>query len=177
MGGAFRRLFLGLGVALGLASGQPDPSIFASATVAGDELAVYARVDDAFAPGALELIEAGTRVALRYSAKLERPDGRSVEASETRALWYDMRSGFYGVAFEGGKKTELVDPQAARTLVSELRGLALCRAAEAEEGSRVVVSAEIGIVDARGEWHGAPVLWNYIGPRTLFVVGAAGSRP
>jgi hypothetical protein len=182
----FRRLFLGLGVALGLASGQPDPSIFASVAPADDgrggvALVVYARVEEAFAPGALELVETGTRVALRYSARLEGQGGRSFEAGETRAIWYDLRSARYGVSFDGGRTSELVDPQAARTLVSELRGLELCRADEATGGERVVVQAEIGIMDAHGDWHDAPVLWNYISPRVVLVIGekagSAGAGP
>jgi hypothetical protein len=172
MGDAFRRFFLGLGVALGLASGQPDPGIFANVSAADGAYVLYVRVENAFAPGALELVDAGTRVALRYSARLECPDGRSLEASETRALWYDMRSGFYDASFDGGKRSELVDPQAARTLVSELSGLRICRAEEAPEGGRAVIKAEIGIVDGRGEWHDAPVLWNYTSPRAVVAVGA-----
>jgi hypothetical protein len=174
MGGVFRRFFLGLGVALGLASGQPDPTIFASVSIADESLILYVRVDNAFSPGALELVEAGTHVALRYSARLECRDGRSIEASETRALWYDMRSGLYDASFGGGKRSELVDPQAARTLVSELRGLRLCRADEAADGDRAVVKAEIGIVDGRGLWHDAPVLWNYVSPRAVPIVGDPG---
>jgi hypothetical protein len=177
MGDALRRLFLGLGIALGLASGQPDPSIFASIAPAADgrggvALVVYARIDNAFAPGALELVETGTRVALRYTARLEGPGGQSIEAAETRALWYDMRSARYGVSFDGGKTAAFVDPRAARNLVSELRGLELCRQADAGEGARVVVRAEIGIIDSRGDWHDAPVLWNYYGPRAALAIGA-----
>jgi hypothetical protein len=175
MGDALRRLFLGLGVALGLASGQPDPSIVARAAPAGDIIVVDVRIENAFAPGALELIETGTRVALRYSARLEGPGGRSAEAGETRALWFDMRSSRYGLSFGEGRTSELVDPQAARIFVSELHGLELCRAADAGEGSRIVVRAEIGIIDSGGQWHDAPVLWNYIGPRAVLALGKPGA--
>jgi len=169
-----RRFFLGLGVALGLASGQPDPSFFASVAVLEGTVSLYARVDDAFAPGALELVEAGTRVALRYSARIEGREGRPIEASETRALWYDIRTGFYDVSFDNGRKTSrLVDPQAARNLVSELRSLELCRAEEVAPGGRAAIKAEIGIIDAQGEWHDAPVLWNYCEPRAMQIVAAA----
>ena len=171
MGDALRRLFLGLGVALGLASGQSDPSLFARAGTVGDALVVDVRIENALAPGALELVETGTRVALRYSARLEGPGGRSAEAVETRALWYDMRSSRYGLSFGEGTTSELIDPQAARIFVSELRGLELCRAAEAAEGARIVISAEIGIIDSSGLWHDAPVLWNYVGPRAVIVLG------
>jgi hypothetical protein len=174
MGDAFRRIFLGLGVALGLASGQPDPSIFASVSAADEALILYARVEKAFAPGALELIESGTQVALRYTAQVEGADGRVIETSQTRALWYDLRSGMYYVSIDGTKKGDLVDPQAARTLVAELRGLALCRAAEVAPDGRAVVKAEIGILDGRGGWHDAPVLWNYSYPRTVIVLRGEG---
>jgi hypothetical protein len=183
MGDALRRLFLGLGVALGLAPGQSDPSLLAHLLLAEDQnkgaaIVVDARIDNAFAPGARELVETGTRVALRYSAQLE---GRTVQASETRILWYDMRSSRYGVAFDGGKTAALVDPQAARNLAAEISGLELCPAAEAGEGKRVIVRAEIGIIDSRGEWHDAPVLWNYFAPRAVLVLsarkaGAQGAR-
>jgi hypothetical protein len=161
MGDALRRLFLSIGIGLGLASGQPDPSLVARVDIVDNALVVSARVENAFAPGALELVEAGTRVALRFSARVAASGGRELGAEEIRSLWYDLRSGRYDVAFDGGKKAALVDPQAARALASELSELELCRAAEAEEGARVVVRAEIGILDARGAWHDAPVLWNY----------------
>jgi hypothetical protein len=174
MGDVFRRLFLGLGVALGLASGQPDPVIFASVSAAGDELVLYARVDKAFAPGALELIGSGTRVALRYSAQVDGADGRTIEAEQVRALWYDMRSGYYCVSFDGAKKGELADPQAARALVSELRGFRLCGARQAARDGHAVVRVEVGILDSSGEWHDAPVLWNYVCPKALVALREEG---
>jgi hypothetical protein len=178
MGDALRRLFLGLGVALGLASGQPDPSIVARAAPDGGFIVVDVRIENAFAPGAIELVETGTRVALRYSARLEGPGGRSIEARETRALRFDARSSRYGLDYGEGKTGEVLDPQAARIFVSELHGLELCRSADAEAGSRVVVKAEIGIIDSSGQWHDAPVLWNYFGPRAVLVLGKpeAGGR-
>jgi hypothetical protein len=182
MGDALRRLFLAIGIGLGLASGQPDPSLAARvAAVEGSPgegtVVVSARVDNAFAPGARELVEAGTRVALRFSAKVEASDGRELAAEETRTLRYDLRSGRYVVEFDRGKTAALVDPQAARTLASELSGLELCRAGEASEGARVIVRAEIGIVDGRGAWHDAPVLWNYFGPRAVLAYGRAAEGP
>jgi hypothetical protein len=172
MGDAFRRIFLGLGVALGLASGQPDPSLVAGISATGDDLVLYARVEEAFAAGAVELVESGTRVALRYSAEVEVSDGGTVTAGQTRAIWYDMRTGLYCVSVDGAKKGELVDPQAARGLVTELRDLRICGAGEAAPGGRAVIGAEIGILGARGEWHDAPVLWNYRSPKAVVVLGA-----
>lgn len=187
MGDAFRRFFLSIGVALGLASGQLDPAIVArveSAQAAGrgperGALAVSARIDHAFAPSAIELVETGTRVAFRYSARLEGASGSYRAVSETRSIWYDMRSGRYRVAFDGGKETSLVDPQAARGLASELSGLVIGSGSGLggmQGGAQVIVSAEIGIIDAKGEWHDAPVLWNYSAPRTAVAIAAAG-RP
>ena len=172
MGDALRRLFLSIGIGLGLASGQVDPSLIARVAVARgaaatDALVVSARVDNAFAPGALELIEAGTRVTVRFTAKAEAAGGGELTAEETRSLWYDLRTGRYDVAYGEGKIAALVDPQAARTLASELSSLALGRADSLISGARVIVRAEIGIMDARGAWHDAPVLWNYFGPRAV----------
>jgi hypothetical protein len=171
MGDALRRLFLSIGIGLGLASGQPDPGLLARIDVVGGALAVSARVEHAFAPGALELVEAGTRVALRFSAQVEAPAGGTIRMEEIRAIWFDLRSGRYGVSFGGGKTTALVDPEAARNLAAGLSGLELCRAADAAAGARVAVRAEIGIIDSAGLWHDAPVLWNYRVPRVILPPG------
>lgn len=171
MGDALRRLFLAIGVGLGLASGQSDPSLVAGMASLGSPeaalIVVSARVDNAFSPGALELVEAGTRVALRFSAQAETLSRGSLKAEELRTIRYDLRSGRYQVGYGGGKTAALVDPMAARTLASELSELVLCRAGELPEGARVVVRAEIGLMDSRGLWHDAPVLWNYYGPRAV----------
>ena len=176
MGDALPRLFLSIGIALGLVSGQPDPSLFAKVALedgpGGGRIVVSARVENAFAPGTWELVDSGTRVALRFSARLEEPSGTGVEAREIRAIRYDLRSGLYDVDFDGGKTAALVDPQAARTLASELPVLELGRGSQVPIGTRVVVRAEIGIIDSRGEWHGAPVLWNYSGPSAVLALGA-----
>jgi hypothetical protein len=183
MGDALRRLFLSIGIALGLASGQPDPGLLARVALmddasSGARLVVSARVENAFAPGARELVETGTRVALRFTALAEDSVGRRLCAVETRSLRYDLRTGLYDVTFEGGKTASLVDLQAAMTLASELPILELCRATEATEGTRIVVRAEIGIIDSRGAWHDAPMLWNYHGPRAVLAYGrrAEGGR-
>lgn len=170
MGDALRRLFLSIGIGLGLASGQPDPSLIARIALDGETLLVSARVENAFAPSARELVEAGTRIALRFSARAEGSAIGDIRAEETRTLRYDLRSGRYAVSY-GGKSAALVDPQAARTLASELSGLELCRPRDLPEGARIVVRAEIGIVDSKGEWHGAPVLWNYFSPRAVLAYG------
>lgn len=176
MGDALRRFFLAIGVGLGLASGQSDPSLVARLAQAGGSpgggaVIVSARVENAFAPSSRELVEAGTRVALRFLARAEGSADGAIAAEETRALRYDLRSGRYAVDYDGGKSAALVDPMAARTLASELSGLELCGPGKLREGDRIVVRAEIGIVDSRGEWHGAPVLWNYYSPRTVLTYG------
>lgn len=173
MGDALRRLFLSIGVALGLASVQPDPSLFARigpGPAPGERLVVSARIENSFAPGALELVETGTAVALRFTALVATPTGELAYA-ETRSIRYDLRSGLYEVSFDGGKKAALVDPQAARTLASELGSLELCPLTDAPDGTRVIVRAEIGIMDSSRAWHDAPVLWNYYGPRAVLVAG------
>jgi hypothetical protein len=40
-----------------------------------------------------------------------------------------------------------------------------------------VVKAAIGILDSRGEWHDAPVLWNYNSPRTVLVLEPRAAAP
>jgi hypothetical protein len=177
MGDALMRLFLSIGIGLGLASGYSDPSLAARVAVDGDGgLVVSARVENAFAPGARELVEAGTRVAIRFSARIERGAKDDIKAGETRSIRYDLRTGRYAVTFDDGKTSALVDPQAARTLAAELGDLQLCRAGEVEAGARVIVRAEIGIIDALGAWHDAPVLWNYYGPRAVIGYGGEGGR-
>jgi len=171
MGDALRRLFLAIGIALGLAAGQSDPSLFARLALEGDRIAVSARVEQAFAPGALELVAAGTRVALRFSAQANSVSGAGLRVEEIRSLCYKLRSGRYEVVYGGGKTAALVDPMAAQTLACELSGLALCRTQELPEGARVVVRAEIGLLDSRGAWHDAPVLWNYSAPRVVLGYG------
>jgi len=177
MGDAFRRLFLSIGVALGLASGQSDPALVARAFVEDGAVAVSARIEGAFAPGAVELVDTGTRVAIRFSATLDAGKERLVGTTETRSIWYDMRSGRYGVSFDGGKTAALVDPAAARTLVSEPLGIRVCEASDAGEGARIILRAEIGIIDSRGEWHDAPVLWNYCAPRAVLSVERPAASP
>lgn len=179
MGDAFRRLFLSIGVALGLVAGQGDPALVARAYREGGAVLVDARIDGAFAPGALDLVESGTRVALRYSVRAE-AEGSSgaplAEASELRSLRYELRLARYEVSFDGGKIASLVDPGAARALAAEARGLELRPAARGAELARVIVRAEIGILDSRGEWHDAPVLWNYSSPRAVLRLDAEGGR-
>jgi hypothetical protein len=169
------RLFLTLGVALGLVAGQPDPVLVAHAAAAGELVIVDARIDRAFAPGTVELIESGTKVAIRFTAAL---DGREdAGKTETRALWFDMRSGYYKVDVGGERPASLADPKTARALAADLSDLRLEAGPQPRSEAQVVVSARIGILDSRGEWHEAPVLWNYVSPRvTARVAEAAGEK-
>jgi len=174
MGDALRRLFLSIGIGLGLVSGQSDPSLIASLFHEAGALMVSIRVENAFSQGARDLVEAGTRVALRFSAQVESDSKGTLRVEETRALMYNLRTGRYDLALGGGRTAALVDPQAARALASESPALRLCDISEAREGARVVVRAEIGIIDSRGAWHDAPVLWNYFGPRAVLTHDRAG---
>lgn len=162
-----RRLFLSIGIILGLATGQPDPVLFARSALVDDRVVINVRVEEAFPPGALDLIESGTSVALRFTAEVAQAGGGTVAAYDSRSLRYDLRSGLYEVATDSGKKSRMVDPGAARTFASELPGLELCQLGEAAPGARIVVAAQIGILDAKGQWHDAPVLWNYLSPRIV----------
>ncbi len=162
MGDSLRRLFLSIGIALGLAEGRPDPVLYARVFQDQGYILVNARVEGAFVPEALELVQTGSRVALRFSAELAAKDGGGWSAASTRSVLYDMRASAYRVEIaEEGKSSSVIDPVAATALVSAAQGLRLCPVDEIESGARVAVSAAVGIIDSSGSWREAPVLWNY----------------
>jgi hypothetical protein len=163
MGDALRRVFLSIGIALGLAQGRPDPELYAR--VVRDEegyVALNARVEGAFVPEALELVQTGSSVALRFEAAFSGRSGGAAAAASTRSVRYDLRSSRYVVSFlEEDRTSSFIEPASATGLVSAVQGLRLCPAGELEGGGRVAVAVSVGIVDSSGAWHAAPVLWNY----------------
>jgi hypothetical protein len=175
MGDALYRFFLAIGVGLGLIAGQSDPAISARVLrqVAGQGsqtmLVAELRVDESFSPGSRELVESGSTVALRVVARLVSKDGRSWDAAATRALSWDPRERRFKVSVANeGRTVALADLEAAVVLASGFQGLEICPAAALEEGGRVTVQASIGLLDAVGAWHDAPVLWNYVRPEASF---------
>jgi len=178
MGDALRRLFVSLGVALGLSVGQPDPALSARIFQEEGIVQVNARIDDAFAPGTRELVDSGSSVALRFAAELEAPGRPGRRAEETRYVFYDLRERRYMVSWGGGARTAaLADSATARSLASMVSDMRLCPVDELASGGRITVSASIGILDGRGDWHEAPVLWNYARPSRSFAFGSPTEVP
>jgi len=162
MGDALRRVFLSIGIALGLAEGRPDPVLYALVFQDQGYVLINARVEGAFVPEALELVQTGSRVALRFSAEMASKAGGGSSAASTRSVLYDMRASRYSVEIaEEGKSSSVIDPVTATGLVSAVQGLRLCPVADLGSGGRVSVSASVGIIDSSGSWREAPVLWNY----------------
>jgi hypothetical protein len=162
MGDALRRVFLSIGIALGLAEGRPDPVLYARVAQDQGYVVVNALVEGAFVPEALELVQTGSSVALRFAAELSSRSGGSAAALSTRSVRYDMRASRYSVdILEEGKSSEVIDPVTATGLVASVQGLRLCPVGELGAGGRVAVSVSVGIIDSSGSWREAPVLWNY----------------
>jgi hypothetical protein len=169
MGDALRRVFLSVGIALGLAEGRPDPVLYARVLQDQGYVVVNARMEGAFVPEALELIETGSLVALRFEAELAGRSGGGASAVATRSVRYDMRSSRYEVELvEEGKASSVIDLVAATALVSSVQGMRLCPIGELASGGRVAVRASVGVVDSSGTWREAPVLWNYSTPKADF---------
>jgi hypothetical protein len=178
MGDALRRLFLSVGIALGLAEGRPDPALYARVVQDQGYVWVNARVEGAFVPEALELVQTGSKVALRFDARLAGRSGAGAHAASTRAVRYDMRASRYVVDFlEEGKSSSLIDPSSATGLVSEAGGLRLCTIGDLGQGGRIAVSASVGIIDSSGAWREAPVLWNYASLEADFAYGSPEEVP
>jgi hypothetical protein len=169
MGDALRRVFLSIGIALGLAEGRPDPVLYARVAQDQGYVVVNARVEGAFVPEALELVQTGSRVALRFGAELAAKPGPLASAASTRSVCYDMRASSYRVEIaEEGKSSSVIDPVTATGLVSAVQGLRLCPIGDLGAGGRVSVSAAVGIIDSSGAWRDAPVLWNYAALKSDF---------
>jgi hypothetical protein len=182
MGDALRRVFLTIGIALGLAEGRPDPALYAR--IVQDQegyVALNARVEGAFVPEALELVQTGSSVALRFEAALAGKAGRSgggAATASTRSVRYDLRSSRYVVDFlEEGRTSSVIDPSTATGLVSAVQGLRVCPLGALGEGGRVAVSVSVGIVDSSGSWRAAPVLWNYTALKAEFSFGSPAEVP
>jgi hypothetical protein len=173
MGDALYRFFLSIGVGLGLIAGQADPQIAgrilrqeAPPGSARETLLVAeAEIAGAFSKGSRELVEAGSTIAVRL-----------VEA--TRSLAFDLRARRYVVGFAGeGRTASVPDAETAIALASSFPGFAICPASNLAYGGRVTLSASVGLVDAAGAWHDAPVLWNYVRPQAGFSFGSPTEVP
>jgi hypothetical protein len=171
MGDALRRVFLSIGIALGLAEGRPDPVLYARVIRDQGYIVVNARVEGAFVPEALELVQTGSRVALRFGAELAAKQGALASASSTRSVCYDLRASAYRIEIaEEGKSSSVIDPVTATGLVSTVQALRLYPTGDLAAGGRiaVAVSVSVGIIDSSGSWREAPVLWNYSALRSDF---------
>jgi hypothetical protein len=186
MGDALYRFFLSIGVGLGLIAGQADPQIAgrilrqeAPPGSARETLLVAeAEIAGAFSKGSRELVEAGSTIAVRLAAELVASGGRSWRVEATRSLAFDLRARRYVVGFAGeGRTASVPDAETAIALASSFPGFAICPASNLAYGGRVTLSASVGLVDAAGAWHDAPVLWNYVRPQAGFSFGSPTEVP
>jgi hypothetical protein len=177
MGGAFYRFFLSIGVALGLIAGQADPLLAArvlrEGPIAGADsevsLVAEAEIQRAYSKGSQELVESGSVVAVRVTAELVATGGRTWKAEATRTLAWDPRSKSYLVGIPAEARTIALDSvEAAMTLASRCPGLTLCPVSTLGSGGQVTLVASVGLIDAAGHWHEAPVLWNYVRPQQSY---------
>jgi hypothetical protein len=163
MGDGLRRFFLSIGIALGLVEGRPDPELFARVFLEQNLIVVNARVEGAFVPEALELVQTGTPVALKFRAEFTSRNGGLVFIESTRSIRYDVRSSCYIVEnFEDKKISKVIDQVAATSLVSSVQGMPLCPLSAFNPVGRIRVSVSVGIIDSSQLWREAPVLWNYV---------------
>jgi hypothetical protein len=159
-----RRLLFGLGVLLGLVTPQASPEITARVYRVGEEVYVNAELEPAFPEAALELAAAGSEVAFEVDAWLE---GGEAIASARRSLRYAASTGDWLVAQDGQVK-RVADRGAALVLASRVWALPLGKLEGFDGGSTLVLRARSGIVDDRGGWHPAGILWGYVEPSCRF---------
>jgi len=166
MGPALRRLFFGLGVFLGVVAPQVAPELTARPYREAAEVFVNAEVAGAFGETALELAQAGNRVALRVEARAGSSPG-------TVAMGYlrrDAASGAWAVLAPGGDGAErrLQSREAALVLATRVWGLRAGPLSALGGGGSVRVRASVGILDESGAWHDAAILWGYAAPELRF---------
>jgi hypothetical protein len=162
--GTLRRLFFGLGVILGVVAPEVAPFLTARVFREGQEILANVEVEGAFGASAMELAEAGNRVAFELLVAVEGRGGHS-EVRALRSIRFDALAGQWVLRLEPeGEEKRLVDEGAAVLLASRVWRLRLGPLARLEGGGSVAVSARPGIVDEAGAWHGAAILWGYTEP-------------
>jgi len=164
MGSWLRRLFFGLGVALGVVAPQLAPELTARPYRMGPDLAVNIEVDGAFGETAVELAAAGNRVALEVEAAV----GLSPPVAARGYIRYDAAAGSWLAAAAGAEEKPAPTAEAAVILASRAWGLRAGPLAALEGGGAVLVRARLGILDEIGAWHPAMMLWGYAEPSLRF---------
>ncbi len=173
MGSWLRRLFFGLGVALGVVAPQLAPELTARSYRSGPDLVVNVEVDRAFGETAVELAAAGNRVALEVEAWV----GLSPPASARGHIRYDAAAGSWLAAAPGAAEKPAPTVEAAVILASRAWGLRAGPLSALEGGGSVIVRARLGILDEAGAWHPALMLWGYAEPALRFEYDGAGEVP
>lgn len=159
-----RRLLFGLGILLGVVTPQVAPDLAARVYRVGEDVYVNAELEGAFPEGALELAAAGSEVAFVLEARIEGKDGF---AAARRSLRYVAATGEWLVAQDGLVKP-MADRGAALVLACRVWALPIGRLGDFESGAAVLVTARSGILDERGGWHSAGILWGYAEPSRRF---------
>ena len=159
---------------------QPDPSLFARIGPGrrrgpGERLVVSARIENSFAPGALELVETGTAVALRFTALVATRPESSLSGRRARSATTCVRASTRCPSTAARRRPSWIRKPRGPWPPSSAPSSSVPRRRR-RTGTRVIVRAEIGIIDSSGAWHDAPVLWNYYGPRAVLVAGSC-ARP
>jgi hypothetical protein len=173
MGSWLRRLFFGLGVALGVVAPQLAPELTARPYRAGAELLVNVEVDRAFGETAVELAAAGNRVALEVEASVS----GSPPVAAVGNIRFDAAAGAWTAAAPGAAEKRVATPEAAAILASRAWGIRAGPLSALEGGGSVIVRARLGILDEEGAWHPAMMLWGYAEPALRFDYAGAGEVP
>jgi hypothetical protein len=159
-----RRLLFGLGILLGIVAPQASPGMTAKVYRVGEDVYVNAELEAAFPAAALELAAAGSEVAFEVEARLE---GREAGAVARRSLRYVAATGEWLVAQDGAVK-RVGDRGTAIVLACRVWALPIGKLADFCGASAVLLTARSGIVDEKGGWHQAGILWGYVEPYCRF---------
>jgi hypothetical protein len=149
---------------LGIVTPQAAPDVAARVYRVGENVYVNAELEGAFPEGALELAAAGSEVAFELEVRLE---GREAITVARRSLRYAAARGEWLVAQDGLVK-RVADRGAAVVLACGVWALPL-GTLDAFTGATVVsLTARSGILDEKGGWHSAGILWGYAEPSRRF---------
>ncbi len=163
---ALHRVFLGLGVLLGIATPSEAPVIAALAYRDATYLYVNVAIDNAYPPASLELAKNGTRVAYRLDATLQSPQGVTrMDTIALRCLRYDMMNSAWSVRVEGERdERHLKEREAAIALAAGIWRCRVCPVSTLDGGGELYLTLHSGILDSDGAWHDAELLWGYKEP-------------
>ncbi len=163
---ALHRVFLGLGVLLGIANPAEGPVIAALAYRDATYLYVNVAIDNAYPPASLELAENGTRVAYRLDATFQSQEGVTrMDTIALRSLRYDTMNSTWSVMVEGEQdERNLKEREAAVSLASGIWRCRVCPVSTIQGGGVLYLTLHSGILDTLGAWHDAGLLWGYQEP-------------